>query len=399
MSTLDPYEDIRQAYLVGIDSESGPFEDLEIESLESPHTVVSPTSLPDSIPPACHVEESKSSDICGTRSTSSDSTIPLSPNHLLTHDILVLVPSLRRTARMAVRVSPAMSSSLSARISEVAAMFDLAFCKRFSEDEDEEVEESSNSDSKSEGAKDEGLAAGDDGPNAGDESLAAGDEDPDMRIESFGQGFGSTLKPERPERLSTFRQPTLNTWTDPEDGMVYIDVPIYLSLAPPVQTPPSPKWSSDSLPISPEPTVTPSPISSPMISLTVPSPIALPVATLTATIPVDEDYLEHEQERTVMTFGDLWRLMLALEAWARHVETRMEDMSWAGYDDHRLVHDLLGNQQRNPSCTRSCCTQVTNNESLDLPDLVTNRNKSLLVPDLCAKKLNSWVSFGEKDQL
>nr|GEY82011.1 hypothetical protein [Tanacetum cinerariifolium] len=42
---------------------------------------------------------------------------------------------------------------------------------------------------------------------------------------------------------------------------------------------------------------------------------------------------------------------------------------------------------------------VTNNESLDLPDLVTNRNKSLLVPDLVAKKLNSWVSFGEKDQL
>ncbi|GKB36735.1 hypothetical protein Tco_0881677 [Tanacetum coccineum] len=113
-----------------------------------------------------------------------------------------------------------------------------------------------------------------------------------------------------------------------------------------------------------------------MISLTVPSP----VATLTATIPVDEDQfievgaqlelyrsilqdhtqrldampptlfveidrdmmelytrsgvvrdeifsqryrlksLEQEQERTVMTFGALWRPMLALETWAGHHE-------------------------------------------------------------------------------
>nr|GEW38435.1 hypothetical protein [Tanacetum cinerariifolium] len=237
-----------------MDSESEPFEDLETESLESPHTVVSPTSLPDSTPPACHVEESKSSNICGTRSTSSDSTIPLSPDHLLTRDTLVLVSSLRRTVRMAVRVSLTMSSSLSAHIAEVATMSDLAFCKRFSEEEDEEVEKSLDFDSKSKGEKDKGLAAGDEGPNAGDESLAAGDEDP-----------------------------------DPEDGMVYIDVPTYLSLAPPVHTPPSPEWSSDSLPISPEPTVTLSPISSPMILLTVPLPIALPVATLTTTIPVDED--------------------------------------------------------------------------------------------------------------
>ncbi|GKB12966.1 hypothetical protein Tco_0846889 [Tanacetum coccineum] len=113
-----------------------------------------------------------------------------------------------------------------------------------------------------------------------------------------------------------------------------------------------------------------------MISLIVPSPIALPVATPTATISVDEDQfikieaqlelyggilqdqtqrldvmpptlfadidrdvrelytrsgavrdeifsqryrlrsLKHEQERTVMTFGTLWRPVLALEAWA-----------------------------------------------------------------------------------
>nr|GEW92802.1 hypothetical protein [Tanacetum cinerariifolium] len=39
--------------------------------------------------------------------------------------------------------------------------------------------------------------------------------------------------------------------------------------------------------------------------------------------------LEHVQERTVVTFRALWRLVLALEAWAGR------------YDDHRLVHDML----------------------------------------------------------
>ncbi|GKG35976.1 hypothetical protein Tco_0443654, partial [Tanacetum coccineum] len=51
--------------------------------------------------------------------------------------------------------------------------------------------------------------------------------------------------------------------------------------------------------------------------------------------------LEHEQERTTVTFGALWRLVLALESWAGHVDTRMADMSRAGYDDHILVHDML----------------------------------------------------------
>ncbi|GKG20267.1 hypothetical protein Tco_0380068, partial [Tanacetum coccineum] len=64
----------------------------------------------------------------------------------------VLVPILGRTARMAVRVPPEMSSSLSTSIVEVAAMSKSAF--RMSEDdndkEDEEIEESLDSDSVSE---------------------------------------------------------------------------------------------------------------------------------------------------------------------------------------------------------------------------------------------------------
>nr|GFB49943.1 hypothetical protein [Tanacetum cinerariifolium] len=42
-----------------------------------------------------------------------------------------------------------------------------------------------------------------------------------------------------------------------------------------------------------------------------------------------------------MPFKALWRPVLALEAWVGHVDTRMADMSRAGYDDHRLVYDML----------------------------------------------------------
>ncbi|GJW84574.1 putative reverse transcriptase domain-containing protein [Tanacetum coccineum] len=96
-----------------------------------------------------------------------------------------------------------------------------------------------------------------------------------------GQGSGSAPESERPERVSVSRQPTLTTWTDPEDDMVYIDVPTYPPPAPPVQTPPLPEWTSGSLPISPSPSVVPSPISSPMTLLIVPSPIATPATAKT----------------------------------------------------------------------------------------------------------------------
>ncbi|GKB73012.1 hypothetical protein Tco_0934424, partial [Tanacetum coccineum] len=90
------------------------------------------------------------------------------------------------------------------------------------------------------------------------------------------QGSGSEPESERPERVSAFRQPTLTTWIDLEDGMIYIDIPDYPPQAPPVQIPPSPEWTFGSLPISLLHFAVPSPISSPMIPLTVPSPIATP---------------------------------------------------------------------------------------------------------------------------
>ncbi|GJS81495.1 hypothetical protein Tco_0748036 [Tanacetum coccineum] len=95
----------------------------------------------------------------------------------------------------------------------------------------------------------------------------------------IGHGFGSVPEPEGPERVSTFRQPTLSTWIDLEDDRTYIDIPDYPPPAPLVQTPPSPEWSSGSLPISPAPSIIPSPISSPIISLAVPSPVTSPSTT------------------------------------------------------------------------------------------------------------------------
>ncbi|GKF69810.1 hypothetical protein Tco_0202867, partial [Tanacetum coccineum] len=160
-----------------------------------------------------------------------------------------------------------------------------------------------------------------------------------------GQGSGSEPESERPKRVSAFRQPTLTKWTDPEDGMIYIDIPNYPPPAPPVQTPPSPEWTSDSLPNSPSPSDDPSPISSPMIPLTVPSPIATPAAVetegflteLRAQFQMQGDIgelftrsgavreeilseryrfrsLEYEQERVAVTFRAIWRPVLALNA-------------------------------------------------------------------------------------
>ncbi|GKG03085.1 hypothetical protein Tco_0310721, partial [Tanacetum coccineum] len=139
----DPYEAIRQAYLDGTDTESEPFEDpIDTETLELPLAIAPPIPLSESTP-------------------------------------LILVPILRRTKRMVVRVPHAMSSGLSAGTAELAAMSESAFFKRFrssyesspsmsppdctfelvedseedDDEEDEEIEESMDSNSVSEDAE------------------------------------------------------------------------------------------------------------------------------------------------------------------------------------------------------------------------------------------------------
>ncbi|GJV27080.1 hypothetical protein Tco_1383528 [Tanacetum coccineum] len=125
-----------------------------------------------------------------------------------------------RTARMAARVPPAMSSGLSASIAEVAVMSESAFRKRFrssyeslpslsppdlpsrkhyrgtselvedskedDDEEDEDIEESLDSNSVSEDAEDEGPTTEDEDPAAGDEGLATGVEGPGTDDESHG---------------------------------------------------------------------------------------------------------------------------------------------------------------------------------------------------------------------
>ncbi|GJW89995.1 hypothetical protein Tco_0167548 [Tanacetum coccineum] len=285
----DPYEAIRQAYLDGMDTESEPFEDpIDIETPELPLTIAPPISLSESTPP-------------------------------------ILVPILRRTARMAVRVPHAMSSGLSASMAEVAAMSESAFRKRFQTSCESspsvsppdffldrcsnyrrsviEGDGGSNTEDEDPAAEDEGLTARVEGPGIDYESYGLDSESHGMDDDSrglddewsyaplglgyealmhrelaleaddvystfeVGHGSGSVPEFERPERVSASRQPTLTTWTDPEDGIVYINVPTYPPPAPPVQTPPSPEWTSGSLPISPTPFNVPSPISSPIDTL------------------------------------------------------------------------------------------------------------------------------------
>ncbi|GJX02034.1 reverse transcriptase domain-containing protein [Tanacetum coccineum] len=200
------------------------------------------------------------------------------------------------------------------------------------DEEDEEIEGSMDSDSVSKDAKDEGPTTEDDDPATEDEGLTARVEGPDMHDEGYGLddkrhgrddesrdiddeghsvesdglgleeeevvprgqqqtapvvgtavsgplglGYGALRRQsERPERVSAFKKPTPTTWTDPEDAMIYIDIPHYPPPAPHVQTPPSPEWTSGSLPISPSHSDVPLPISSPMVHLTVPSPVATP---------------------------------------------------------------------------------------------------------------------------
>nr|GEY35607.1 hypothetical protein [Tanacetum cinerariifolium] len=129
------------------DTESEPTEDpIEAETPESPLIVAPPTSLPESTPPT-------------------------------------LVPILRMIVRMAMRVSHALLSGLSASMADVAPLSEFAFRMRFrsSYESSSSLPESLDSKSMSEDAEDEG-------PTAEDEGLAAGDEGPGEEDEFVPEG-------------------------------------------------------------------------------------------------------------------------------------------------------------------------------------------------------------------
>ncbi|GKA04185.1 hypothetical protein Tco_0676966, partial [Tanacetum coccineum] len=130
----DPYVTVRQAHLVDTDTESGPLEDLR--ETEIPQPLLSEPEEAPSEP-----EEYEASKQLDTRITtshltaSSDSTAPLSPDHILTQTLPTPTPTRvsfhRRTACMVVRTLPTLSPSMSARIAEAAALSPSSSRKRY----------------------------------------------------------------------------------------------------------------------------------------------------------------------------------------------------------------------------------------------------------------------------
>ncbi|GKA83688.1 hypothetical protein Tco_0805283 [Tanacetum coccineum] len=320
-----PYKGIRQAYLDGTDTESEPFEDpVETETPESPITVAPPTSLPKSTPPTLVLI------LCRTACMAVRVPPTMSPG---------LSSCMEEVAAMS---DFAFLEDDEEEDEEIEKTLDSDYVGEDVEDEGPATEdedpvigdeglakrdegpgmgvesrhsdvESRGSDDESHGLDDEGHSIESDGLGLGEEeevvlegqqravsvigtavstSLGLGyealrrqelalEEDQVYSTFEVGHGSGSALESERPKRVSASRQSTLTMWTYPKDGMVYIDVLAYPPPAPPVQTPPSPEWSFGSLPISPSPYVVPSPISSPMIPLTIPYPVATLVTTET----------------------------------------------------------------------------------------------------------------------
>ncbi|GKG30901.1 hypothetical protein Tco_0423389 [Tanacetum coccineum] len=98
-----------------------------------------------------------------------------------------------------------------------------------------------------------------------------------LSIFEIGQSSRYMSEQQRVEETPTPRPWVRATWIDPVDGTFYIDILVDVPLVRvPIQTPPSPEWSSGSLLVSPS-------------SLVIPTLVASPVTTPVATIAVGED--------------------------------------------------------------------------------------------------------------
>nr|GEV31204.1 hypothetical protein [Tanacetum cinerariifolium] len=283
----EPYVAVRRAQLVDTDTESEPGE--------------APSKAEESQPLGSRVtlmsEEFKASKPSGTRTISSYS--------LASSIVYYMYDRTCSTARMTVRAQPAMSPGHSTRVAEAMTLSDSAFRKRYRSsyetpspsltlpvrkrykgtselilDIDSEGDELGDKDNEEDGedessdADDERERSEDEGPGLKgreDEAIPEGQQQAVPATDTFvgeplGLGYG------------TLRRRELVVGEDhvPVHSRVYTDISAYVPPVAPVQPPPSPEWSFVSLPVSP---------SSPVV----PSPIASPVATLTATISVDDD--------------------------------------------------------------------------------------------------------------
>nr|GEX35381.1 hypothetical protein [Tanacetum cinerariifolium] len=212
-------------------------------------------------------KEFKASEPSDTRITSShfkaplDSTTPLSPDHPLTHTSPTHTLSrplyYHRTARMAVRTQPTLSSGFSTRLTEIAPV-DVTVGSPVSQ-----PPSMSNLNSRKSRL---GYGAA---------RCCALEIAEEIKPSTFEIGH-SSRSAQVVDETPTPRIPARTTWIDPEDGTIYLDIKINPLSCAPVQTSASPEWSFVSLPVSP-------------VSLTIPSPVPLPATTPVATMVVDED--------------------------------------------------------------------------------------------------------------
>nr|GEU44990.1 hypothetical protein [Tanacetum cinerariifolium] len=305
-------------------------------------------------------EEFKDSEPLGSRtvpshsSASSDSTAPLSLDHLLTHVLPTPTPNRasfhRRTARMTVRAQPAMSPDHSAIVAEAMTLSNLAVYSKGDELGEEDTEEDGEDESSY--TNNEREMSEDEGPGLEgkeEETIPEGQQQAVMAADTtVDEPLGLGYRELRRRELAVREDQVPSTF---EVGQRSRSVPKHKGVD---RTPPSLKWSSGSLPISSS-------------SLVVPSPIASPVATSTATISIDEDQflevgrsidrdvkelytrpgavkdeifsqmyrfksLEREQERATMTFSAIWRPILALKACAGQTNAQRAALWHAIYD-------------------------------------------------------------------
>nr|GEZ50107.1 hypothetical protein [Tanacetum cinerariifolium] len=239
----DPYVAVRHAQLVDTNTE------LELE--EAPLEVNESHVLGSKVP--LMSEEFEASEPSGTRTissyslASSDSTTSLSPNHPLTHASPTPTPTRvlfhRRTTRMGILLRDTITIIIfePSHSEEVPGTSELIL-------DTKTEDESLDSDAEGEGSEDEGLSLDDEGHDLEDEGLGSEEEEEfapegEGSVPStfeVGQSFWFMPEQEGAERISVFRQPTLVTWVDPEDGRVYTDILTYVPPAAPVLTQPSP---------------------------------------------------------------------------------------------------------------------------------------------------------------
>ncbi|GJR70013.1 hypothetical protein Tco_0016078 [Tanacetum coccineum] len=323
-------------------------------SLSSDHTPILPDRTP--VSPLTN-EEFEASEPSDTRiisphsTTPSDSTTPLSPNHLLTQTAPTPTPAraffYRRTARMDRYMSsyetpyslPALASPQTLPLRRGIRLGER---RLHLEQHAAPVEDT---------AADGPLGLGYRAARRRALELA---EDAAPSTYEIWQSSRSVADQHGSDETPTPRLPIRTTWVDPRDGVVYTDIEcdipsVHLpvqSLSSPAYIPSSLGWSLAPSSKSPASLTVPTLIASPATS----SPVASPTIAKHGGSAVVRDEifsqrfrlrsLEQVQERSTVTFTALWRPVLALEASVGQTDTQRAALWQARYKDQREIHAL-----------------------------------------------------------